>query len=328
MQPEGDETAGSAEDIAIAILGIELTPKTHPDRAARLSSLSKQYLKQFERGGDPESLKHALSFANDAVEATCDNIEQKSDLLYNRSRIAWLQYKETGQSQLLDEAIADADEALKVVPISIPKEYNSNVEQINQEFNQNLSAHLSTLLFNRYESVKNLEDLEKAIQLAKRVVGNTAQGNPARPSRLSGLSEMLFHRYQRTNETDDLLEAISGAEASLSLTAKPDTKPPSRLSSLAVMLLSEFYLTEQVKTLESSVARAQEAVESVSEDDPTYIVVLNNSVIILTTQHTYTGNVKCIDKVISLSREAAKRKKSAILLNNLGTALIRRYEST
>ncbi|RWA03944.1 hypothetical protein EKO27_g11161 [Xylaria grammica] len=322
MPPKGDETVRPAEDIALAIQGIELTPKTHPDRAARLGSLSQQYLKLFERGGDPESLKHALSFANDAVEATCDNIAQKSELLYNRSRIAWLQYREASQRQRLDEAIADADEALKLVPISTLKEYNSDAEQIN------LAAHLSTLLFKRYESVKSLEDLETAIQLAKRVVDNTAQGNPARPSRLSSLSEMLFHRYQRTSEADDLLEAISGAEASLSLTALSDTKRPSRLSSLGVMLLSEFYLTGQVETLESGVARAQEAVESVSEDDPTYIGVLNNSVIILTTQHTYTGNVKFINNAISLARKAANRKKSAILLNNLGTALISRYEST
>ncbi|GAW17394.1 hypothetical protein ANO14919_068510 [Xylariales sp. No.14919] len=328
MPPEGDETAGPAEDIAIALQGIELTLETHPDRAARISSPSQQYWKMFERGGDPESLKHALSFSNDIVDATCDDVAQTFELLHNRSCIAWPQYKETSQRQRLDEAVADADEALKVALISTPKEYGTDVEQISPESIQNLVAHLSTLLFNRYELGGNLEDLEKAIQLARRAVDDTAQGNPARPSRLSSLSEMLFHRYQRMSEADDLLKAISGTEVSLSLTALSDTKRPSRLSSLGVMLLSEFYLTGQVETLKRSVGHAREAVESVSEGDPTFVGVLNNFVIMLTTQHTHTGYVKYIDEAILHARKAVNRKKSATLLNNLGTALLSRYEST
>ncbi|KAI1144745.1 hypothetical protein F4825DRAFT_476361 [Nemania diffusa] len=307
MPPKGEEKAKPDEDVAIAVQGIKLTSQNHSDRAARLSSLSEHYLKQFKRGGDLESIKHALSFANDAVkDDTCDDVAQTFELLYKRSRIAWMQYQETNQRQQLDEAIADADKALNMASNSIPKGYGSDVEGISPEFIQNLMAHLSTMLFNRYKLGGKIEDIEKAIGLARQVVEET----------------------DRASESSDLLEAISKAEASISSPAQSDTKLPSRQSRLGVMLLSEFYLTGREETLESGVEYSQRAFNAISKDDPTYIGILNDFVIMLTTKHTCTGDIQDIDRAISLAREAVNHKENAILLNNLGTALLSRYENT
>lgn len=327
MPPKTQETGKLDEDVAIATQGVEPIPENHPDRAARLGSASQHLLKQFEREGKLESIKLARSFANDAVKATCGGIAE-TELLYNRSHIAWIEYQETKQPQRLDEAITDADKALTMVSNNVPREYDSDVERVSPEFIRILVAHSSTVLFKRYKLSQNLEDLEQAIGLARRVVNDIAEGGPAKAARLSNLSEMLFYRHKRTNEANDLSNAICEAKSSLSLTERSDTKRPSRLSILGVMLLSEFYLTGQMETLESGFQYSREAFDSISKDDPTYVDIRNNLVIMLASRHACTGDREHVDEVISLVREAVVQKNSAAFLSNLGTTFISRYEST
>ncbi|KAI1319250.1 hypothetical protein F5Y16DRAFT_391119 [Xylariaceae sp. FL0255] len=322
MSRTEQDRARSDDNVVIPTQRLELATRNHPEGAAGLSSVSHHYLTQFALGGDPDAIEHAMSFAKDAIEAT------QFELLYRHSHIAWIQYLKTEQPQQLDDAIADAGKALEFMSNGTPKKYDCGKEGIISEPFEDLMAHLSAMLFKRYELGKKLADLQQAIVLAKRVVEETAKGDPALATRLSSLSEMLFHRYERTNAADDLLEAISEAKAALSLTKPSDNKRSSRLSSLGAMQLSQFYLTGRIDDLRSGMDHAQEALKSISKDDPTYTGILNNLAIILTTMYNGTGDEKYIKEAISLTREAIAQKQSATLLNNLGAVLLGRYEQT
>lgn len=74
------------------------------------------------------------------------------------------------------------------------------------------SRNLGSYLYNRYELLRSVEDLERAIKLAEGIVATIALDDPERATGLSNLGLYLYSRYEQLRAIEDFQRVINLAK--------------------------------------------------------------------------------------------------------------------
>ncbi|KAF2465628.1 uncharacterized protein BDR25DRAFT_239619, partial [Lindgomyces ingoldianus] len=119
--------------------------------------------------------------------------------------------------------------------------------------------NLGNKLGRRYERTGKMEDLEKAIRVARQAVEVTPDDHPDLAGRLNNLGNKLKSRYKRTGKMEDLEEAIRVARQAVEVT--PDDHPhlAACLNNLGNKLESRYERTGKMENLEEATRVTQQA---------------------------------------------------------------------
>ncbi|WP_197319933.1 CHAT domain-containing protein [Saccharomonospora sp. NB11] len=216
------------------------------------------------------------------------------------------------QPTLADEAIAAAEEVVANVAVDDP--------------------HLAEMLHAagvlrrlRYESIGDLADLRRSVELLRIVVTLSEDDPLQRSHRVSSLGSALYRLFEATGEETLLAESIDCHRRSLTVrpTGHPDR--PGALSNLAATLRKRALSFNDLDALHEAIALLREAL-SLAGDEGSRGRALSTLGVALQDLVSRTGDATAADEAVECAREAA----SLIVGDGtqqlaLGNALILRY---
>ncbi|KAF2263250.1 hypothetical protein CC78DRAFT_534136 [Lojkania enalia] len=200
------------------------------------------------------------------------------------------QYEQTHIMEDLNLVIRAADMILPVVPTGYPDRVA-------------ILSDLSTALARRFERMGpagNIEDINRAIELAQATVDLISQGDMNRLSGLYNLGGLLDTRYTRTHNLEDLKLKVEKAQEAVR------TMPDRFLSAhrfqnqLAVSLGKLFERTHDPDVIERAIAASDVAVDGTPEGDPTRPFHLNTQARLLGMRFEQTGVPEDLNRAIDI----------------------------
>ncbi|KAJ7676194.1 hypothetical protein B0H17DRAFT_1182769 [Mycena rosella] len=156
---------------------VDQLPLDHPDRPEHLQGLAVSFTDRYRRLGNIQDLEAALRIAREAVNLTpADHPGQTGHLQYQ---------------EILD---------------LLPADHPSRPEILH---------NLAETFGSRYKKLRELKDLEVALQLSQTAVDLTSTRQPGRPERLRTLGIMFSARYRRLGNLNDLEADLKDLETAM-----------------------------------------------------------------------------------------------------------------
>ena len=166
------------------------------------------------------------------------------------SMFAITMYEEFTRSRIKEQI----DAAISFAQMSLCYEHT--------EITNSLLSNLGVFLESRYERVGDMVDLEKAIQVARRVVALTPEDHSDLAGYLNNLGSMLKSRYERTRDIADLEEAIQVAQRAVASIPKDHSDLAIYSNNLGSKLERRYERTGDMADLEETIQLARRAVVS------------------------------------------------------------------
>ncbi|KAL0634286.1 hypothetical protein Q9L58_006824 [Maublancomyces gigas] len=294
------------EAISYAKVVLEAMSQTHPERSPLLGSLGGTLFSRYQRIGDIDDLKQAISCFGEALKfQSSDRTGQLSDL----SNLWYTLYMRTEAMDDLKQSTMYAEEALEGIPQDHPhrslllnnqalrSHHKYNITKAIDDHQQaifyakkaltttpqesplraDLLANLANILGSKYDQTHDMDDLKQAIPYAREALAAIPQNHPGRISHLNRLAMQLHWRYERTATIEDLIQAISYYEEALVLVREDGLYRADCLSGLARGLFSRYQRIGDVDDVNRAVSYCGEAIETTPPGDPkrgTFLVML------------------------------------------------------
>ncbi|MGI5162965.1 hypothetical protein ACQEU3_01230 [Spirillospora sp. CA-253888] len=225
-------------------------------RAAFLSALSMLLVDRFDHGADPADLDAAVECARLALRGPLADEAQRPLYLGNLVSALRRRAETFGDLAPLDEAVQVAEHALALMADGPgPRTFAGVVH-----------ADLSAALAQRHTLRGDPADLERAVELGRRALGELPADHPARATHLSNLGDALRTRHTVLGERADLDEAITLTRQAVAA-SRPSTVHRSwRLHNLAVALRNRYELSGARGDLDAAIDCWREARASGSAD--------------------------------------------------------------
>ncbi|KAF4448532.1 hypothetical protein F53441_8069 [Fusarium austroafricanum] len=191
-------------------------------------------------------------------------------------------------------------------------------------------AELGIGAYERYMQTGSRDDINKAIDWAKKDIDLANDSDPSHTQGSNNLGVFLDSRYERIGETKDL-EAIETAKQAIELTPDDKQNLAGRLNNLGVFLSSRYEQTGEMRDLEEAIQAARQATEAMPKGHPDLADFLHNLRIMLKKLYDRTGEMRDLEDAIQVARQAIKLTPDghpglAGRLHNLGIKLGRRYD--
>ncbi|KAG8712495.1 hypothetical protein FRC11_015028 [Ceratobasidium sp. 423] len=138
------------------------------------------------------------------------------------------------------------------------------------------SDRAGTWHYVRFQRLKMIEDIEKAIEYQAQAVSFTPHGHADMSRRLGGLGNSHVSRYQLLGHQDDLDKAIECLVQAATLTSKGHASLPHSLNGLGNGYALRFQITNQVKDIDAAISCHTDAIALMPEDHPLLPNILNN----------------------------------------------------
>ncbi|KAF4774504.1 hypothetical protein HER10_EVM0000356 [Colletotrichum scovillei] len=222
-----------------------------------------------------------------------------------------------GVKQALEKAINAAKRAFKQLPsvsmgslqdVSLIIEWNEQVLSVVPEkhaFRATLLGDLSYAYYQRFSitgSDANVNDLNRAVQLAEEDVPATRPETEQRMLALVNLNQMLQNRYDYTRDKQDINRAISVGEDAAERIPKDSRYTALILRRLAISRGKLFELTHNLDDAERALNTAEAAVKTAeSQGDGPGVAIGSNTVArILGRRFEQTANIEDLDRAIDV----------------------------
>jgi hypothetical protein len=115
---------------------------------------------------------------------------------------------------------------------------------------------------NRYESGRNIADVDDAISLHRRALHKIAEDNAGRASICSGLGNAMKYRFNHWGEQSDIVEAILWHREAVRLTPAGHSRKTTRLFNLGQVQLEYSRVTTNIEDFDVAISSFREAAES------------------------------------------------------------------
>ena len=217
----------------------------------------------------------------------------------------------------IDDAIVLDREALVLCPPSHPTRSTA-------------LSRLASHLWNCYEQLGGIDDLNTAIDLDRDALALHPPGHPNRPASLSKLTLHLSARYKQLGRIDDLNEPIDLDRDALVLRPPGHSDRCMSLNNLANRLWRRYKQLGAVDDLNEAIDLDRDALVLYPPRDPDRSMILNNLAAHLHTRFTQLGGIDDLSEAIVLTRDALMLRppghpdRSRFLIN-LATHLSIRY---
>ncbi len=185
----------------------------------------------------------------------------------------------------------------------------------------------------RYQCRKEIEDLNRALELWQAAVRQTPPDSPNLPALLNNLGAGLSDRYRRTGAMAELEEAIRSWQAAARQTPPDSPNLPALLNNLGNGLNDRYHRTGALSDLEEAIHSWQAAARQTPPDSPDLPSLLNNLGSGLRDRYHRTGALSDLEEAIRVFQAAARQTPPnspdlPMYLNNLGAGLNDRYSLT
>ncbi|KAH9474305.1 hypothetical protein JR316_0012763 [Psilocybe cubensis] len=273
-------------------------------------------------------------------------------------------YKNSGKSEILDEAIAAQRKALSIYvahPPTNPECLNNLANMLLIRFDRMkqmkdvhdaITYHLESLSLRppgdhsrsiallgvgqalkcRYERRGSVWDLEGAILAYKELQTICTTGHPNRQGALNGLASCLIIRYEQRGNIVDLEQCISSVRESLKICPGNHPEHSRCFDSLAAMIMARYNRFGEIKDLDEAMGLHQKALDFCPAGHPLRSLTLVNFSISRRKRYERIGNIDDIAQAISYTRETLKLHPfptplRATSLNTIANSLLTRYNA-
>jgi tetratricopeptide (TPR) repeat protein len=238
------------------------------------------------------------------LEAALKSIN-KAKLLYPRRPGYWLTsaqilhdiYEHTNKDEFLEKAITEAEEAYKFT-----HDQNSSVEELAK-----VSNYLASVLSARYARKGKVEDLEKGVRLARKVLGDTPKSHPNYVRRSQILCHALQQLFERTGSLQHINESVTIAEDAMATQSFQDSlaDQPMHYSNLAKCLHSLYEANGDEECIRKAIEYGTKAISLPGRTADGPIMLINLS-LMYETRFTKRGAKADLDEAIRIISEAIK----------------------
>lgn len=248
-----------------------------------------------------------------------ENIQDIVDAIRHAAEVLSQHPDDLGVQQALERAIDPAERALEQLATVLQdtgslQDVNRIIECTervlsvvpeNNSFHATLLGNLSDTLYQRFSimgSHGNLNDLNRAVQLAEEDVPATRPGTEQRIVALCNLNRMLQNRYDHTRDVQDINRAITVGEEALERIPRGWPSTAEILCKLAVSLGKLFEHTHDLDVAERALATAESAVKTAESREDVEVVALGSNTLarILGRRSEQTGDTEDLDRAISV----------------------------
>ncbi|ONI74125.1 hypothetical protein BWI15_12210 [Kribbella sp. ALI-6-A] len=258
-------------------------------------------------GGD---LPEAIECARRAVELAGDGHRDRAMFASTLGAMLVQEFVRTGHRQQLIDAVDVSHEAATV---AVAGDADLPTYWSNLSLTQRLLG----------EELRDAALLGGAVESGETAVGASAVESQLGP--LMMLKSALLARYEFLGDPADLDRAAVVSGQAVELCGGPAEAPPEILAGHAVCLALRYELFEESTDLDTALGLARAAVHGEPERSRHASTLAN----ILSTRYDRDGDVADLDEAIELIEESAAvdGASQALLLSNLGAALLARHES-
>ncbi|KAI0459167.1 CHAT domain-containing protein [Xylaria acuta] len=277
-----------------------------------------------------EQLREAAEAIRKATTSLCAQFDQhgaKKDLeeaVDSAGRILdalHTQYEQTHTMEHLNVVIQGADMILPIMP-------NDHPDRVV------ILSQLSTVLGQRFERMKragNIEDINRAIQLAQAAVDLTSRADMNRLLGLYNLGSLLDTRYMRTHNLKDLELRVEKIQEAVQIMPDRFLSAHRFQNQLAVSLGKLFERTYDLGVIERAISASNKAVKGTPDGDFTRAFHLNTQARLLGMRFEQTGVPEDLNRAIDILNGCLPRLQvghadRAIGINYLGILTGVRFE--
>lgn len=189
------------------------------------------------------------------------------------------------------------------------------------------------LLTHRFEHTGSMDDLDRAISLARNAVDAASHEDPQQAWFLSSLGTMLGLRFDQTGSTDDINQAISMTNDAMNATPYDHPNRATYLGCLGTHLGRRFNQLGLTDDLNQAVRAVSDAVDAAPYDNLSRPLRLNNLANLLSQRFDHIGLMDDVDRAIAVASNALDimphyHPERASCLANLGAFLSKRFRRT
>jgi tetratricopeptide (TPR) repeat protein len=289
------------------------------DQSALLNTLGNDLQERYERTEHRADLDAALAAFEQASAMTPPGSSAWLSLLKNLISVLRERYKRTGNQADLEATIAAFGKVVETSTSTVPDRHV-------------LLSSLGQRQFEQHAQTGNLADLEMAIALFEQALQTTPTNSPDRIARLNARGVGLRERYTRTRRMTDLDAALRDFQQIVDATPSDSPDLLLRLNNLIVGLTERIKHDERagdLNNLRTQISKLEQAMKTASSSSP---IMLNSLGGAWLTLYERTDDLSELNTAIHAFEQAihfaTDSFNRSMCLDNLGTALIKRYEYT
>ena len=272
---------------------------------------------EFQDTEDVKTLRDAVSHARLAVRETPAGHVCHGTRIGGLGSLLLLQYRHTGATKELDEAIELSRKVLT---------QSSNLPDQGSHL-----GNLGSMLQCRYERTRQDSDFLEALRVTREAASFIS--DPEDLAMLySNMGHLFLFRYGQTGIAHFLDDAILAVRQAIE-TSSTLSEQANYLDSLGIKLQSQFQCTGDLNSIEEAIQVAQQAVNWTSKG-PHQAYMLNNLGTSLVHKYELTGEIALLERAIALTQQAVELTPEGEdltlgpRLSNLGNQLGQRYTQT
>jgi tetratricopeptide (TPR) repeat protein len=286
-----------------------------------LSILSEQLRQRHEKSGARNDLDKGLEFSQTALESLPANLYPSfPQILTGRANILRSKYEQTGELDILEQAIA----ILKLALSSTPKDH---------QFHTVILTNLGSAMHSRYSATGALQSLNEAIDYHRLMIQATPEDHPDLMTSLLNFSSALSERYSCMGMERDLNEAIRISRLGLAGTPKNAPGYPIACVILGEQLKNRYQRTKSLEDVDEAVKLGRLAVGSIPETHAEYANVVGALTVYLAIRYEEQDcqGTDYLDEAIQLEERAISSLPSnhptlGKCLSHLANHLFLRYD--
>jgi len=249
----------------------------------------------------------------------------------------FLTFIRMGLAEHLEQAIQRTEGWVAVTPSDHPDRARrfQILDAMSARRNQHTLApsKIAAVIGNRFKRTGSIDDLNRAVNVASKVVDTTPQDHSDRASYLNSLGNLFGSLFQRTGSIDDLNLAVNIASMAVDTTLQGHPNRAIYLNNFGNWLGIRFERTGSIDDLNRAINVADQAVIATPEDHPNRADYLNSLGIWLSTRFGQKGSIDDLNLAINVADQAVNaipedHPNRASQLDSLGNWLSRRFEQT
>lgn len=279
--PDLEEAIKFTEDALNSI------PHDHPEYLGHLSNIVSLYADKFEIAGRVSDLEKATQFGKEVIDRFSENPNRAYFLNAVADRLNTL-FTLTGDVSAQDLAVQYAKDAYQ----------ETSDKSENEPFRLEVMDTLCTVLMTRYQRIWDLQDLDQAIEIARRMRYLSQDDYLEHSIRLC---DHLIFKYLRVGEVASLEEAKAISREALLVAPADDPDYPGCVFTLTRSLYLSSQRTSDLSELEEAIQHLRSVGEFLAEDDvesiSTYLGSLANC---LDYKYSITGRSSQLEEAIQL----------------------------
>jgi tetratricopeptide (TPR) repeat protein len=283
--PDLEEAIKCTEDALNSI------PLDHPEYLGHLSNIVSLFADKFDTAGKVADLEKAIQFGREAIERFPENANRAYFLNAVADRLDTL-FTLTGDVSAQDLSVQYAKDA-----------YQETSDRPEDEpFRLEVMDTLCTVLMTRYQRIWDLQDLEQAIEIARRVIYLSQEDYLEHSIRLS---DHLIFKYLRVGEVASLEEAKAISREALLVAPADDPDYPGCVFTLTRSLYLSSQRTSDLSELEEAIEHLRSVRQILAADDDEGISeYLRDLASCLDYKYSITGQSSQLEEAIQLMRGA------------------------